>query len=166
MVRPVFFDPTGRRRRRTRLILGALLALLLLGCAVFATTVANVPVPSPLPIGYERLAPLPFRAQVTRLKHRIGHFFHAGRVSPPTASPAHPLTVAFYTSWTDDSTPSLQRHIDSIDWVAPTLLGLDAQAAEGAPWLLLDLDASTATWHRAPFDPAPARRRARRLGLA
>jgi predicted phosphodiesterase len=43
--------------------------------------------------------------------------------------------------------------------------GLDAQAAEGAPWLLLDLDASTATWHRAPFDPAPARRRARRLGL-
>jgi len=129
LVRPVFFDPTGRRRRRTRLILGALLALLLLGCAVFATTVANVPVPSPLPIGYERLAPLPFRAQVTRLKHRIGHFFHAGRVSPPTASPAHPLTVAFYTSWTDDSTPSLQRHIDSIDWVAPTLLGLDAQGS-------------------------------------
>ena len=44
--------------------------------------------------------------------------------------------------------------------------GLDAQAAEGAPWLLLDLDASTATWHRAPFDPAPARNRARALGLA
>ncbi len=44
--------------------------------------------------------------------------------------------------------------------------GLDAQAAEGAPWLLLDLDAATATWHRAPFDPAPARHRARALGLA
>jgi predicted phosphodiesterase len=44
--------------------------------------------------------------------------------------------------------------------------GLDAQAAEGAPWLLLDLDAATATWHRAPFDPAPARRRAQALGLA
>jgi SAM-dependent methyltransferase len=44
--------------------------------------------------------------------------------------------------------------------------GLDAQAAEGAPWLLLDLDESTATWHRAPFDPAPARRRAPQLGLA
>ncbi len=44
--------------------------------------------------------------------------------------------------------------------------GLDAQAAEGAPWLLLDLDAATATWHRAPFDPAPARRRARALDLA
>ena len=44
--------------------------------------------------------------------------------------------------------------------------GLDAQAAEGAPWLLLDLDAATATWHRAPFDPAPARQRARAFGLA
>ena len=42
---------------------------------------------------------------------------------------------------------------------------LDAQAAEGASWLLLDLEARTATWHRAPFDPAPARARARALGL-
>lgn len=44
--------------------------------------------------------------------------------------------------------------------------GLDARAAEGAPWLLLDVDAATATWHRAPFDPGPARRRALALGLA
>lgn len=44
--------------------------------------------------------------------------------------------------------------------------GLDAQAAEGACWLLLDLDSATATWLLAPFDPAPARRRARALGLA
>jgi hypothetical protein len=43
--------------------------------------------------------------------------------------------------------------------------GLDVQAHEGAPWLLLDLGAATATWHRAPFDPAPARRRAEALGL-
>jgi predicted phosphodiesterase len=42
---------------------------------------------------------------------------------------------------------------------------LDAQAADGAFWLLLDLDARTATWLRAPYDPAPARTRARVLGL-
>ena len=42
---------------------------------------------------------------------------------------------------------------------------LDAQAAEGAYWLLLDLERRTATWHRAPYDPAPARLRARALGL-
>jgi predicted phosphodiesterase len=44
--------------------------------------------------------------------------------------------------------------------------GLDADAAEGAFWLLLDLGQCTATWRRAPYDPAPARERARALGLA
>jgi predicted phosphodiesterase len=42
---------------------------------------------------------------------------------------------------------------------------LDEQAAAGAFWLLLDLEAQTATWRRAPYDPAPARARARALYL-
>ena len=42
---------------------------------------------------------------------------------------------------------------------------LDAQAADGACWLLLDLERRVATWLRAPYDPAPARARARALGL-
>ena len=44
--------------------------------------------------------------------------------------------------------------------------GLDADAVQGAFWLALDLEARRATWHRAPYDPAPARERARALGLA
>ena len=43
--------------------------------------------------------------------------------------------------------------------------GLDAQAADGAFWMLLDLGRRTATWQRATYDPAPARARARTLGL-
>jgi predicted phosphodiesterase len=42
---------------------------------------------------------------------------------------------------------------------------LDAQADDGAWWLTLDLGRRTATWRRAPYDPAPARARARALGL-
>jgi predicted phosphodiesterase len=42
---------------------------------------------------------------------------------------------------------------------------LDEQAADGAFWLLLDLDGQVATWRRAPYDPNPARERARDLGL-
>ena len=42
---------------------------------------------------------------------------------------------------------------------------LELQAADGAFWLLLDLERRTATWHRAPYDPVPARLRARALGL-
>jgi len=52
---------------------------------------------------------------------------------------------------------------------APSRLGwwnaLAAQAAYGAYWLLLDLERRAATWQRAPYDPAPARERARALGL-
>jgi predicted phosphodiesterase len=52
---------------------------------------------------------------------------------------------------------------------SPSRLGwweaLDLQAADGAYWVLLDLDQRTATWHRAPYDPVPARLRARALGL-
>jgi hypothetical protein len=43
--------------------------------------------------------------------------------------------------------------------------GLDREAADGAYWLLLDLQGQMATWRRAPYDPAPARLRARALGL-
>ena len=43
--------------------------------------------------------------------------------------------------------------------------GLDAQAHDGAFWLLIDLDRRSATWKRAPYDPRPARARARALGL-
>jgi predicted phosphodiesterase len=42
---------------------------------------------------------------------------------------------------------------------------LEVQAVEGAFWLLLDVDRQTATWRRAPYDPAPARKRAGALGL-
>jgi hypothetical protein len=41
---------------------------------------------------------------------------------------------------------------------------LNPGAADGGCWLLLDLGRHTATWQRAPFDPAPARERACALG--
>ena len=77
-----------------------------------------------------------------------------------------------------DFTPDVPLDVSSGKWLlnpgavgapVPSRLGwwngLDAQAADGAFWLLLDLAGGTATWHRAPFDPAPARARARALGL-
>lgn len=138
MVRPVFFDPTGRRRRKLRLGFLAALVALIVASVVFATTVVEVPDPAPLPIGFERLSPLPFRTQVSRIRHRL-HTLLQGppRPAPGAGSATRPLTIAFYTSWTDESTPSLQHHIDQIDWVAPTLLSLDARGnlviADDAP---------------------------------
>ena len=122
-VRPIFFDPTGRRRLRVRVSFLVTLLALVLASALFATTVLEVPTAAPLPIGYERMAPLPFRAQVSRLKHRVvGLFRHQ---APGAAATGPALTVAFYSNTADGGAASLARHIDQIDWVAPTLLGLD-----------------------------------------
>ncbi|MBB4611937.1 glycosyltransferase [Novosphingobium taihuense] len=124
MVRPIFYDPSGRRRNWTRRGLLSVLCAVVIACAIFATTVVSVPAGPPVPFGLERITPLPFRAQVSKIKHGISRLlpWHAHR-QPPTTT-GHPLTIAFYTSWSDQSTPSLARHIDQIDWVAPTLLQL------------------------------------------
>ncbi|MEO5587477.1 MAG: glycosyltransferase, partial [Novosphingobium sp.] len=100
----------------------AVLLVLILASAVFATTVMNVPAGAPLPLGFERMTPLPFRSQVSHLSHGLERLLGGKQPASPTGKP---LTVAFYTSWTDASTPSLRAHIDQIDWVAPTLLAID-----------------------------------------
>lgn len=106
----------------TRGAVWLMLASLIAAGAIFASTVARVPIPSPLPIGYERASPLPFRAQLMRIRHRVGRLLRAPERAAGTLS--RPLTVGFYTSWTDDSTPSLRHHIQQLDWLAPTLFGL------------------------------------------
>ncbi len=138
MARPVFFDPTGRRRRNARLwALGALALIVLLSLA-FASTVLTVSTPSPLPLGFERRTALPLKSQVSSLSARLGHLFHrqAGVVKAAEAGTA-PITLAFYTSWTESSAPSLAKHLGQVDWVAPTLLFLDPKGtmktADDAP---------------------------------
>ena len=138
MARPVFFDPTGRRRRNARLwALGALALVVLLSLA-FASTVLTVSTPSPLPLGFERRTALPLKSQVSSLTSKLGHLFHrqAGVVKAAEAGTA-PITVAFYTSWTESSAPTLAKHLGQVDWVAPTLLFLDRnggmKTADDAP---------------------------------
>lgn len=124
MSRPIFFDPTGSRRRWTRRGGFALLALLLVLAAVFATTLVTVPASQPLPLGFERLAPLRFKSQVSRLSHRIQDLFGRHPVAAARGKP-DALTVGFYTSWSDGSAETLARHIGQLDWVAPTLMSMD-----------------------------------------
>ena len=57
-------------------------------------------------------------------------------------------------------TPGVPLDISSGKWLLNPGPVIDAAA-----WLELDLSARTATWRLAPFDPAPARERARALGL-
>ena len=121
--RPIFFDPTGRRRRLTRR--GAFIGLmvLLMAAVIFATTVVAVPAAAPLPLGFERQAPFPLKTQVSRISQKLGQLF--GRHAAPAAhGGGHALNVGFYTSWTDGSAQTLARHVGQLDWVAPTLFSL------------------------------------------
>ena len=125
MSRPIFFDPTGRRRRLTRRGAFAGLIVLILLAVVFATTVAAVPPAPPLPLGFERQAPFPLKTQVSRISQKLAQLL--GRHAAPAAhGGTQTLNVGFYTSWTDGGAQALARHLGQLDWVAPTLLSLNA----------------------------------------
>ncbi len=123
MSRPIFFDPTGRRRRLTRRGAGIGLVVLLVAAVIFATTVMAVPAAAPLQLGFERQAPFPLKTQVSRISHTLAQLFgrHAG---PAAHGSGQALSVGFYTSWRDGSALSLQRHVGQLDWIAPTLFSL------------------------------------------
>ncbi len=127
MSRPIFFDPTGRRRRLTRRGAFVGLIVLLMAAVVFATTVVAVPPAAPLPLGFERQAPFPLKTQVSRISHRISQQLSQlfGRnIATAARGTGKGINVGFYTAWTDGSAQTLERHISQLDWVAPTFFSL------------------------------------------
>ena len=125
MQRPIFFDPTGRRRRLTRRIVFAGIALLIVTALAFASTVFTVPASQPLKLGFERPQPLPLRTQVGRLSRSITGLF--GRPGVRAARQAQNLTIGFYVPFGQGAVESLKRQAGQLDWVAPTLFFLDKQ---------------------------------------
>ena len=85
----------------------------------FASTVIVIPTPSPLPLGFERRTPLRFRAQVSRLSHGLAALFapniKASLRPAHRGLPAPPVSVGFYTNWSDESAPSLAKYIGQLD---------------------------------------------------
>ena len=91
----------------------------------FASTVVSIPAPAPLPLGFERRAPLPFRTQVSRLSHGITNLFRSKPRASQRGVGSPPITIGFYTTWSDESAPTLIKHINQLDWIAPTSLAID-----------------------------------------
>ncbi|MGN6501163.1 MAG: hypothetical protein ACTHKM_13590, partial [Tsuneonella sp.] len=71
MTNPVFFDPSGRRRRFVGRGALGLVAALLIAAAAFAVTIVNVPSEQPIAFAREREQPLPLRAHLAALRHRL-----------------------------------------------------------------------------------------------
>ncbi|SEL88073.1 Glycosyltransferase, catalytic subunit of cellulose synthase and poly-beta-1,6-N-acetylglucosamine synthase [Sphingomonas palmae] len=113
---PVFFDPTGRRSRWSKRLLGLILLSVILAAVAFASTLVRVP--------HERDLALPLpQPHASRLRgnpprHGLAAWLprHAGK-SANTA-----LSIGFYSPGDDGSIASLRRHVGSLDWVVPSLI--------------------------------------------
>ncbi len=124
---PVFYDPSGFRRRWSLRGLVSAILLILVAAVLFATTVVEVPAASPLAISLERPQALRLAAQVARARHHVRRELAAlGGWLPRRANgtPGKPLTVGFYVPWDSASADSLQAHIAGLDWVVPALASI------------------------------------------
>ena len=124
---PVFFDPSGRRRRRFALGVAAFVALLVLSVTIFAVSIGAVPVQPLLPIdaehpGMHRLAP-PHDTLLRRTGRTVDWYARklTGETRAKVAKTAGnvPLAIGFHVPWDAQSAESLRRHIDELDWVIP-----------------------------------------------
>jgi cellulose synthase/poly-beta-1,6-N-acetylglucosamine synthase-like glycosyltransferase/spore germination protein YaaH/peptidoglycan/xylan/chitin deacetylase (PgdA/CDA1 family) len=121
---PVFYDPSGQRRRRFALGVLAFIALLVLSAVVFAASIGIVPSQPLLPINSERhrLAP-PHDTLLKRTSRTIDWYSRklTGETRSKVAKTAGnvPLAIAFHVPWDAQSAESLRRHINDLDWVIP-----------------------------------------------
>jgi cellulose synthase/poly-beta-1,6-N-acetylglucosamine synthase-like glycosyltransferase/peptidoglycan/xylan/chitin deacetylase (PgdA/CDA1 family)/spore germination protein YaaH len=119
----VFYDASGRRRRRFLLAVTAFVALALLATAALVGTIMAVVPQEQLPFQVEHATagsdhPDDFVRRSDRSLNRFAHF--ARKLWRGEKGNANkPLAIAFHAPWDDASTASLRRHIDELDWLIP-----------------------------------------------
>ena len=126
---PVFYDASGRRRRRFAVGVAAFAVLIVLAAVVFAVSIGAVPAAPLIPVEPEhppihRLS-APRGGLIRRTRRDIDYYarrlFGEGAVRRGTANRAgNPaLAIAFHAPWDQSSASSLQRHVEQLDWVIP-----------------------------------------------
>ena len=124
---PVFYDPSGRRRRWSLRAVALLIFAIVAAAFVLALTIVEVPTPGPLDLRIERPQPRPLPAQIAHvgrvLKRGVRQLtsWLPAELATPGAANVHQQVVAFYVPWDDASRASLVRHIGQIDWLVPVL---------------------------------------------
>ncbi|HEY0412852.1 MAG TPA: glycosyltransferase [Allosphingosinicella sp.] len=126
MTIPIFLDPSGRRGRRARSSVVALLLLLFGAAAVFATTIIEVPIPGPLPLRMEqaRLHAFAVRIGIARRRAPRRGLYGGTWLPAAPAKGAHqgrPAVSGFYVPWDETSRASLAAHVGELDQVVPAL---------------------------------------------
>jgi peptidoglycan-N-acetylglucosamine deacetylase len=133
--RQIFYDPSGRRRKRFKLAVILFILLNLLTIAALFATIRVVPAERPLPVALEHgvSQPPPKSSLLARTGRQVDLAIRrllgtqppsprkvgARRATQVATAMSKPLYVGFYTPWDQDSVASLRRHIGEIDWLAP-----------------------------------------------
>jgi len=120
---PVFYDASGRRRRRFALGVAAFVGLVLLAAGVFALSIGAVPRAPLLPFETERSLkslPPPHSSLLRRARRSFAYYTSRMFGTRLTAGDSNPaLAIAFHVPWDPSSAASLQRHVEELDWVIP-----------------------------------------------
>lgn len=117
MAKPVFFDPSGARKRWSLRGVFALLALLVAIACVFATTILNVPAGEPLPIRFTQSRSLPDR--ISAIGHKLQHFGASWLPHGAAREAPRQRVAGFYVPWDEASATSLRAHVGQLDDVIP-----------------------------------------------
>ena len=151
MSRPIFYDPSGRRRRWSLAGVALLVLAIIATAGVFAATIVAVPAGEPLPIRYERAGTAPLNAQVAGAarKVRSGLRWIGWLPKQAHAAPGAPLTVGFYVPWDETSRTSLSRNLGALDWVVPAQMSVVGGKLTAPPDSAFDRIMAGATRHPA-----------------
>ena len=133
--RQIFYDPSGRRRKRFKLAVILFVLLNLLTVAALLATILVGPAQRPLPVALEHglAQPVPKSSLLARTGRQVNlailrllgtqppspRKVGARKATEVATAMSKPLYVGFYAPWDPSSVASLQRHINDIDWLAP-----------------------------------------------
>ena len=149
--RHIFHDPTGKRERRAKLILGLVISLIAALVAGFVATLAFAPRLPDAPLKDPR-ALTALHQETPRKTKPVTSW---KRVPRPKAAPngaaARPLSVGFYVDWDQDSRESLRRNIDKLDVVSPQWVAIKGS---GGDIIVTDDPEGAARIANAPNHPA------------
>ena len=114
----IFYDMSGRRRRRFGIGVVAFVLLLVIAAAAFAVTILDVVPQRQLSFEVEHGTAASSRAGfLRRTTRKVRQVARSTPLLRGAVSSGKPLAIAFHTPWDDASAASLARHVDELDWV-------------------------------------------------
>ncbi len=120
---PVFYDASGRRRRRFAMAVAAFVLLVVMAVAALAISIGAVPRAPLLPVEAEHAAytklPPPHEPLLRRARHRLSSYARLLGAPARGVGVDQPLAIAFHVPWDESSTASLRRNISELDWLVP-----------------------------------------------